>query len=78
MNETTIFTSHEDPTTIAAAVSADNTPEVDTRVEDDAVVTTIRRETLGGLRATVTDYLRAIRVADETATLVTDKHNDHL
>lgn len=77
MNETTIRTTHDDPSTIAAAVTPDNTPQVRTSVDDEQVVTTIQRETLGGLRATVTDYLRAIRVADETATLVTEKPNYH-
>lgn len=77
MNEATIRTDHTDPTTIAAAVAPDNTPEVETTVEDESVVTTIRRDSLGGLRATITDYLRAIRVADETARLVTSEHNEH-
>lgn len=77
MNETTIRTEHAHPEAIATAISPDNTPEVSTAVEGDHVVTTIRRESLGGLRATVTDYLRAVRAADETAGLVTSEHNDH-
>ncbi|MFP4590060.1 MAG: KEOPS complex subunit Pcc1 [Halobacteriales archaeon] len=70
MNETTVRTVHADATAVAAAVGPDNTPEVRTRVEGDAVVTTIERETLGGLRATLEDYLRALAVADETVRLV--------
>lgn len=77
MNHATIRTTHDDPAAIAAAVAPDNTPQVRTSVEGAAVVTTIERETLGGLRATVTDYLRAVRVADETAGLVTTETNDN-
>lgn len=77
MNETTIRTEHDHPTAVAAAVNPDNTPEVSTTVEDGRVVTTIERDSLGGLRATVADYLRAVRVADETAGLVTTDPNDN-
>lgn len=77
MNHAQISTTHDHPTAIAAAVAPDNTPEVNTTVDGDMVITTIERETLGGLRATVTDYLRAVRVADETAGLVTTKHHNH-
>lgn len=72
MNEATIRTDHEYADIVAAAIAPDNTPEVTTTVEDGTVVTTIERESIGGLRATMTDYLRGISVADETAGLVTE------
>lgn len=71
MNRTRIATAHGHPEIVAAAVAPDNTPQLHTRVEDGAVVTDIERATVGGLRATVGDYLRAIAVADETVRLVT-------
>ena len=61
-----IRTTHGTPAVaerIAAALRPDNTDEMDTRVEDDAVVTTIDRESIGGLRATVDDYVVNLRVA---------------
>lgn len=77
MNDATITTTHDHPSAVAAAVKPDNTPEVTTSVEDATVVTTIERDTFGGLRATIDDYLRAVRVADETAGLVTTEPNNH-
>ncbi|MDR9381761.1 MAG: KEOPS complex subunit Pcc1 [Natronomonas sp.] len=64
----TIRTVHEHPDVIAAAIAPDNTDEMSTRVESDgsdggAVVTTIRRETTGGLRTTVDDYVSNLTVA---------------
>ncbi|WP_135851357.1 KEOPS complex subunit Pcc1 [Halorussus salinus] len=57
---------------VAASVRPDNTPEIDTRVEefdgtdgvgDGVVVTAIERETTGGLRTTVDDYVVNLAVA---------------
>jgi len=48
---------------VAASVRPDNTPEIDTRVEDGAVITAIERETTGGLRTTVDDYVVNLAVA---------------
>jgi tRNA threonylcarbamoyladenosine modification (KEOPS) complex Pcc1 subunit len=64
----TIRTVHEHPDVIAAAIEPDNTDEMSTRVESNgsdggAVVTTIRRETTGGLRTTVDDYVSNLTVA---------------
>ncbi len=57
---------------VAAAVRPDHTPELSTRVEDGAVVTTIGRDTTGGLRATLDDYLVNLAVARATGA-----HADH-
>jgi len=70
--------------TIAAAVRPDNTPEIDTRVEtgsdgagDDAgvVVTTVERETTGGLRTTVDDYVVNLAVARQVVQAA-ERHAD--
>lgn len=74
MNEITIATEHDDPEVIAAAISPDNTDEVETAIENGRVVTHIERERLGSLRATVDDYFRALHAASETAQLVTPDH----
>lgn len=51
------------PGAVAAAVRPDNTDDMHTRVEGDAVVTTIERETTGGLQSTVDDYVVNLDVA---------------
>jgi hypothetical protein len=60
-----IRTTHDDPRVVARALRPDNTPEIDTRVRDERVVTTIERETTGGLRTTVDDYVVNLTVATE-------------
>ena len=51
---------------VADAVRPDDTAQIATRVEDGAVVTTIERETTGGLRSTVDDYVVNLDVATRT------------
>ena len=51
---------------VAAAVTPDDTDQMDTRVEGGAIVTTIERGTTGGLRSTVDDYVVNVDVADRT------------
>jgi hypothetical protein len=60
---------------VAAAVRPDNTERIDTDVSDATVVTTIRRETTGGLQATADDYVVNLR----TAAQLTDdsRHTDN-
>lgn len=64
MRSATIRTTHADAVTVAAAVCPDNTPEMDTHVDDGAVVTTIERESTSGLGSTVDDYVVNVGVAD--------------
>jgi hypothetical protein len=52
-----------DATAIARAVRPDNTDRIETAVEDGTVVTTIQRESTGGLQATVDDYVVNLRTA---------------
>jgi hypothetical protein len=68
----TVRTELDDADIVAASVRPDNTPEIDTRVERDAdgvgtVVTTVERETTGGLRTTVDDYVVNLAVARQVA-----------
>ncbi|WP_276272428.1 KEOPS complex subunit Pcc1 [Haloarcula litorea] len=52
---------------VAAALRPDNTDEMTTRVDGDAVVTTVERESTGGLQSTVDDYVVNLRVAAQLA-----------
>ncbi|MFQ3318291.1 MAG: hypothetical protein ACI8UR_001620 [Natronomonas sp.] len=67
MKRTTIRTTHERPELVAAALAPDNTEEMTTRVEahENSVVTTIERETTGGLRTTADDYVTNLTVAQQ-------------
>ena len=65
----TIRTRHDRPKAVAAAVRPDNTDEMTTRVAVDGdgrgvVETTISRDSTGGLRTTVDDYVTNLAVAD--------------
>ncbi|MES3516156.1 MAG: KEOPS complex subunit Pcc1 [Natronomonas sp.] len=72
MRRATIRTAHDDPETVAAALSPDNTDEMSTTVDDGRVVTRIDRQSSGGLRTTADDYLRGLIVADRVAGGVSD------
>ena len=61
---------------VAAAIWPDNTDEMDTRVDDDAVVTTVERETTGGLQSTVDDYVVNLRVAAQLTNDTTESNHE--
>lgn len=63
MKRATVRTELPAAATVAAALRPDNTPEMTTRVDDGVVETTIERETTGGLRSTVDDYVVNLSVA---------------
>jgi len=66
MRRAAIRTEHDSPAqaaSVAAAVSPDNTAEMTTRVDGDAVVTEIARDSTSGLQSTVDDYVVNLRVA---------------
>jgi len=66
-----IETTHESDETarhVARAVAPDNTVQLTTRAEGARVVTTVGRETTGGLAATVDDYLVNLQVGAQLAT----------
>lgn len=71
----TIRTEVEQPTLLARAIRPDNTPEMETRVQGDAVVTRIEREVTGGLQSTVDDYVVNLTVADAVAETARDTDN---
>jgi len=80
MRRATVTTTHGDADAaerVAAALAPDNTAEMATRVEGEAVVTTVTREGTNGLRSTVDDYVVNCRVADRLgAEEGTDTTND--
>ena len=57
-------TTHADATTVAAALRPDNTDSMEVAVEGDQLVTTVSRETTGGLQSTVDDTVVNLTVAD--------------
>ncbi|WP_277541691.1 KEOPS complex subunit Pcc1 [Haloarcula laminariae] len=61
---------------VAAAVRPDNTAEMTTRVEGDAVVTTIERDNTSGLQSTVDDYVVNLRVAAQLTTDPTQSNHE--
>ncbi|MFC6955074.1 KEOPS complex subunit Pcc1 [Halorubellus litoreus] len=65
MRTATIETTHDDAALVAAALSPDNTSEMETTVEDGRVVTRIERETTSGLQSTVDDYVVNVGVAEQ-------------
>lgn len=73
MTRAVVRTSHPAAARVAAALAPDNTPELTTDVADGQVVTAITRETTGGLRATLDDYLVNLGVAHEVAS-ITDRN----
>jgi len=74
MRQATIRSELDDAHVVARAIRPDNTDEMSTRVErpdagDDSatVVTEIERETTGGLRTNVDDYVVNVDVATRVA-----------
>lgn len=74
----TLRTTHDDPELVAAALTPDNTQSMHTRVDGDELVTTIERDSTGGLQSTVDDYVVNVTVAatviEATRTHTTTNH----
>lgn len=67
----TVRSTHVDAATagrVAASVRPDNTAAMDTRVEGETVVTTVARDSTGGLQSTVDDYVVNVTVAAQCTT----------
>lgn len=64
MRRATIRTRHDDASIIAEAIRPDNTDEMRTSVGDDEIETSIERESTGGLRTTIDDYVVNLQVAE--------------
>jgi hypothetical protein len=75
MRRATIRSEVAAPDLVAAAIRPDNTPQMDTRVEEGTVVTTIERPSTSGLRSTVDDYVVNLTVATEVVQRTTDQDN---
>jgi tRNA threonylcarbamoyladenosine modification (KEOPS) complex Pcc1 subunit len=75
MKRAEIRTELDQAALVAAAVAPDNTSEMTTTVKGNAVVTRIERETTGGLRSTVDDYVVNLDVATEVVRHATDFTN---
>ncbi|PSQ32806.1 KEOPS complex Pcc1-like subunit [Halobacteriales archaeon SW_12_69_24] len=63
MRRATVRTAHDRPEVVAAALRPDNTAEMSTHVDGRTVVTRIERDSTGGLRTTVDDYVTNLQVA---------------
>jgi len=61
----TLETEHDDPRSVALALSPDNTDEMKTRVENGKVVTTIERDDISSAGSTADDYAHNLVVADK-------------
>jgi len=80
MRRARITTTYADSATAAAvanAVRPDDTASMDTTTEEERVVTTIERETTGGLHATVDDYVVNLTVAAQTYAQDGDSSTDN-
>ncbi|WP_416839953.1 KEOPS complex subunit Pcc1 [Haloferax sp. DFSO52] len=69
----TLRTTHDDPDIVAGALGPDNTDSMQMAVEGDELVTTIERDSTGGLQSTVDDYVVNVTVA-ETVIAATRTH----
>ena len=58
----------EQAATIASAVNPDNTAQMETTTEGSRIVTTIERETTGGMQSTADDYVVNLQVAGQLLT----------
>ena len=63
----TTFETAETAQQVADSLGPDNTAEMVTQVEGTTVVTEITRDSTGGLRATVDDYVVNLQVAAQLA-----------
>ena len=62
--------------TLAAAIRPDNTSEIDTRVDDSGIVTTVERGTTGGLQSTLDDYVVNLAVAEQIVQIANRQRSD--
>lgn len=67
--QATIRTAVDHPAETASALRPDNTAEMRTWIEDGAVVAEIERDSTGGLRSSLDDYVVNLSVAVEVAQL---------
>ena len=61
-----------DPAVVARALAPDDTPQMTSRLDGTVLETRIERESVGGLRSTVDDYVVNLRVATRVAGIAND------
>jgi hypothetical protein len=71
----TITTRHENAPCVAAALSPDNLRSMETRAEDNRVVTEITGTQLRSVIASVDDYLMNLAVAEDSCSFRNGKTN---
>jgi len=77
MRRARVETTHEDASTVAAALRPDNTPSMTTDVADDVVRTVVERETAGGLGSTLDDYVVNLTVAETVVRTARGHNHNH-
>jgi len=65
----TITTMHENARCVAEALAPDNLRSMDTRAEEDRVITTITGTQLRSVIASVDDYLMNLAVAEDACSI---------
>lgn len=73
MRRARLRTESSHPELVAAALVPDNTEEMETRVDGDVVETLVSRETSGGLRSTVDDYVVNLSVAERITQIAAEQ-----
>jgi len=63
MKRAVVQTTHDDPELVAAALTPDDTTEMETTVDGSTLTMTVERTTTGGLRSTIDDYVSNLTVA---------------
>lgn len=75
MKRARLETESSTPELVAAALVPDNTDEMETSVDGDTIETMVTRETTGGLRSTVDDYVVNLAVAERVVQVATESNS---
>jgi hypothetical protein len=76
MRRAQLRTESSNPEIVTAALVPDNTREMETQVADGTIETTVTRETTGGLRSTVDDYVVNLSVAERIAGMAGETNSE--
>jgi hypothetical protein len=76
MRRAQLHTESSNPEIVAAALVPDNTREMKTQVADGTIETTVTRETTGGLRSTVDDYIVNLSVAERITQIASETNSE--
>lgn len=75
MRRARLRTESSTPELVVAAIVPDNTDEMKTGVDGRTIETTVTRETTGGLRSTVDDYVVNLSVAERVVQLASETNS---